>query len=263
MHYTYYITHIIYDISSTLYDVSFTICVTPLKDSIYDIKHCMFVTSSLDMASHTVLWPHNNCLPSQPLCLTLHSVYFWHYTQCTNFMTRSEYMSSQPLYVWNHMHWIWHHIHYLWHHTTLFRMSNPLYITSPPLFVTSHPLYLCNHTHSISDITATLCMISHTVHMWHHIHYIYVIMSTMYDNTTQCVVDTTLGIYVTSFTLQMLSHPSNHSIYDVTSTSGMTSDPLYQTLHPLYFCQHNLSPDITPTFEWHHTQLLCDITCTI
>ena len=55
----------------------------------------------------------------------------------------------------------------------------------------------------------------------------------------------------------------NHSIYDVTSTSGMTSHPLYQTLHPLYLCHHNLSTDITPTFEWHHTHLLCDIICTI
>ena len=55
----------------------------------------------------------------------------------------------------------------------------------------------------------------------------------------------------------------NHSIYDVTSTSGMTSHTLYQTLHPLYLCHHNLSTDITPTFEWHHTHLLCDIISTI
>ena len=54
----------------------------------------------------------------------------------------------------------------------------------------------------------------------------------------------------------------NHSIYDVTSTLGI-SRPLYQTLHPLYFCHHNLSADITPSFEWHHTHLLCDIICTI
>ena len=43
----------------------------------------------------------------------------------------------------------------------------------------------------------------------------------------------------------------NSSIYDVTSTSGMTSHPLYQTFHPVYLCHHNLSTDITPTFEWH------------
>ena len=99
MHYIHYITGIIYDISSTLYDVTFTMCVTAHNDSIYDIKHSMFMTYSLYMASCTVLWPHNHCVPSQPLCLTLPTVYFWHYTQCINFMKRSECMSSQPLYV--------------------------------------------------------------------------------------------------------------------------------------------------------------------
>ena len=186
-------------------------CVTSHNDSIYDIKHYMFMTYSLYMASHTVLWPHNNCVPSQPLCLTLHSVYFWHYTQCTNFLKRSECMSSQPLYVWHHMHYIWHQIHSLWHHTTLFMTSSPLYLTSHPLYVTSHPLYLCNHTHSINDITATLCIMSHTVYMWHPIHYIYDILSNMYDNTTMCIVDNTLGISLISFALQMISHPFYHT----------------------------------------------------
>ena len=88
--------------------------------TIYDIKPYMFMTNSLYMASRTVLWPHNSCVPSQPLCLTLHWVYFWHDTKCTNFMKRSECLSSQPLYVWHDMHYIWHHIHSLWHHTTLF-----------------------------------------------------------------------------------------------------------------------------------------------
>ena len=56
---------------------------------------------------------------------------------------------------------------------------------------------------------------------------------------------------------------TNRNIYDVTSTSGMISHPLYLTLHSLYLFHHNLSTDITPTFEWHHTHLLCDIICTI
>ena len=99
MQYIHYITVIIYDISCTLYDVTYTMCVTSHHDSIYDIKPYMFMTYSLDMASCTVLWPHNHYVPSQPLCLTLHSVYFWHYTQGTNFMKRSVCMSSQNLFV--------------------------------------------------------------------------------------------------------------------------------------------------------------------
>ena len=118
MHFIHYITCIIYDISSTLYDVTFTMCVTSHNDSIYDIKPYMFMTY---MASRTVLWPHNHCVPSQTLWLTLPSVYFshfWHVTKCSNVMKRSVCMSSQPLYVWHHMHYIWHHIHSLWHHIT-------------------------------------------------------------------------------------------------------------------------------------------------
>ena len=45
-------------------------------------------------------------------------------------------------------------------------------------------------------------------------------------------------------------HPitTNHSIYDVTSTWGMTSLQLCQTSLQLYLCHHNLSNDITPNF---------------
>ena len=140
----------------------------------------------------------HHCVPSQPLCLILHSKNFWHYTKCSNFMTRSECKSSQPLYVWHNMHYVWHHIHSLWHHTTLFMTSSPLYLTSHPLYVTLRPLYLCNRTHSINDIAATLYMISHTVYMWHPTQYIYDNSSPLYDVT---------------FTICGTSH--NDSIYDI------------------------------------------------
>ena len=55
IHYIHSITHIIYDISFTLYDVTFTMCVTSHNDTIYGIKHNMFMLYSLDMASGTVL----------------------------------------------------------------------------------------------------------------------------------------------------------------------------------------------------------------
>ena len=153
MHYIHYITCIIYDISSTLYDVTFTMCVTSHNDSIYDIKHYMFMTYSLDMASRTVLWPDNHCVSSQPLCLTLYSVYFIHYTQCTNFM-KSECMSSQHLYVWYHMHYIWHHIHSFTSHHFIYdveetisnlkpvktAISSTLYVITPSLLKTAHLL---------------------------------------------------------------------------------------------------------------------------
>ena len=88
IHYIHYITRIIYDISSTLYDFTFTMCVTSHNGSIYDIKHYVYDIITWYGITH-MLWPHIHCVPSQPLCLTLHSVYFWHDTQCTNFMKRS------------------------------------------------------------------------------------------------------------------------------------------------------------------------------
>ena len=184
MHYIHSITRIIYDISSTLYDVTFTMCVTSHNDPIYGIKQNMFMLYSFDMASGTVLWPQNHCVPSQTLCLTLHSMYFWHYTQYTNFLKRSECMSSQPLYVWHPMHYIWHHIHSLWLHTIVVITLHPLDSghhttniwhntygntnvisaicptisnTTSTVSVSSNPGYQLYHTHSLYSITHYTC----------------------------------------------------------------------------------------------------------
>ena len=215
------------------------------------------------MASHTVLWSHIHCMPSEPLCLTLYSVYFRHYTHCTNFMKRNECMSSQHVFVWHHTHHIWHHIHSLWNHTTLFITSSPLCLTSHPVYLTSRPLYLCNHTHSSNDISATLCMISHTVYMWHPIHYIYDIISSMYDNTKLCVLDTTLCICVTSFALQMLSHPLYHTKpqylwchihfrHDITPTVSDIAPTVSLSWQPLHWYHTQFCMTSYPLYGWHH-----------
>ena len=127
MHYIHYITHIIYDISSILYDVTFTMCVTSHSDSIWDIQQYMFMTYSLYMASHTVLWPQT--------IVCLHSHYAWHYTQiifdithnvpmlwkevnvchhslynydiiCTTYDITSSLYYITPLYLWHQVHYI-------------------------------------------------------------------------------------------------------------------------------------------------------------
>ena len=61
----------------------------------------------------------------------------------------------------------------------------------------------------------------------------------------------------------MHSITPKQSIYDVTSTLGMETQPLYQTSHTLYLSQHTFSNDISPTIVWHHTHLQCDIIWTI
>ena len=141
------------------------------------------------------------------------------------------------------------------------KLDDFIYV-SIPLYLTSRPVYMGHHTQSIGDITDTIYMTSHPVYLWYHIHYIYDIISSKYYITKLFVDDTTLGICMTSFALQMASHPLFHIKpqnlwghilfrHDITA--------LYQTSHPLYLYHHKLSTDITPTIVWHHTYLLCEI----
>ena len=118
-------SHALYRTSHLLCMMSYSLCVLHHTMDLSMASNTICLYYSHDMASGTVLWPQNHCVPSQLLCLTLHSMYFWHYTQCTNFLKRSECISSQPLYVWHHMHYMWHNIHSLWHHNTLFMTSSP------------------------------------------------------------------------------------------------------------------------------------------
>ena len=183
--------HALYMTSHLLCMMSHSLFVTSHNEPIYGIKHYMFMLYSLDMASGTVLWPQNHYVPSQPLCLALHSMYFWHYTQCTNFLKRSECMSSQPLYVWHHMQYIWHHIHSLWRHTIEVIPLHPLHAwhrtpniwhntygntnvisdicpnisnTTSTVSVSSNPAYQLYHTHTLYDITHYTCDIIFSMH---------------------------------------------------------------------------------------------------
>ena len=135
-------------------------------------------------------------------------------------------------------------------------MSSPLYLTSQPLYQTSRTLYLCNHTHCI-NITATICMMSQTVYMWHPIHYIYDIISTMYDNTALCV-HTTLGICVISFALLMIWHPlyhtkprflwyPNHFRHNITPTVSDTTPSVSLSSQRHFVITYPLFYDIIPT----------------
>ena len=255
-HALYMTCHILCIISHSLYVWYHTVTVSMTS-------HSMFMTYPPYMASHTVLWQHNHCVISQPQCLTSHPLYLHFHTQCINFIKPSVCMSSQPLYVWHHMHYIWHHIHSLWYHTTLFMTSCPLYLTSHPPYLTSCPLYLCHHTHSIEDITVTICMVSHPGYVWHHIHYIYDIISTMLDITTLCVDDTTLGIGILSFALQMISHPLYntklqylwfhiHSRHDITPTVSDIAPTVSLSSQSLQWYHTQLYMTSNPPYVWHH-----------
>ena len=128
--------------------------------------------------------------------------------------------------------------------------------------LSSHPDYRSYNT--------IVCTISQSQYVWHHMNYIWHHVHSLWYHTTLWyhthsihvikpripVITCTVSGWLLIVYWLYHSIKQNHSIYDVTYTSGMTSHPLYQTLHPLHLCHQNLSTDITPTFEWHHTHLL-------
>ena len=145
--------------------------------------------------------------------------------------------------------------------TMFYDTTNTLFMTSHLLSMTSHPLFRTSHQFmydiksNVSDLTSIVSVSSDPPYWWHHSHYM--------DGITYSISVKSYPLYIWHYIHRIHSFTPNQIIYDVTSISGMTLHPLYQILHPLYLCHHNLSTDITPTLEWHHTHLLCDIICTI
>ena len=120
---------------------------------------------------------------------------------------------------------------YLWHHNnvydinaTAFMKTQWLNLTSHPLYLTSQALYLCCNIHCIVAITTIMEVIP-------------------------------LGTRMTSYTLYMTSQShfmtSFLSIYDITATAFMTSDPLHMTL-PAGFMTSR------PLYLWHHRHYVCE-----
>ena len=148
-----------------------------------------------------------------------------------------------------------------------------LFDLKPP-FWGHHTHYIRHCVHSICVITATLSMISQPLYVWYHIQYMWDILSTIFMTSYQLCMTAQTCVLIIPHSAYLWHHlhyrrchihciTPSHNLYDFTSTSGITSHPLYQTSHQLYLCHHNLSTDITPTFVWHHTHYMCDIICTI
>ena len=162
-----------------------------------------------------------------------------------------------------------------------------IYVASFALYKASHPHYLTSNHHfegitpTILDIVSTVCvitwslsMVSQPQYVCYHIQYMWDILSTIFMTWYPLCMTTQPCVLITSHWAHVWHHlpyrrhhihsiTTSHSLYDFTSTSGMTSNTLYQTLHQLYLCHHNLSTEITPTFVRHHNHYMWDILCTI
>ena len=130
------ITCTIFDMSSNVYDITLTICVTSHNACISDITHSIFMIYTLYMASHTVLWLHNHCVTSQPLCIISHTLYMSSHTVDQFYQTQCMYDITPTM--------------------SMTSYADFLYMTSHPRFMTSHTLYLWHHSHYIGNITPTV-----------------------------------------------------------------------------------------------------------
>ena len=152
-------------------------------------------------------------------------------------------------------------------------ITSSVFDLKPP-FGGHHTHYIRHHVYCICVITPTLSVISQPLYVWYHIQYMWDILSTIFMTSYPICMTTQTCVLIKPHSAHVWHHlhyrrrhihsiTPSHSLYDFTSSSGMTSHPLYQTSHQLYLCHHNLSTDITPTFEWHHTHYMCEVICTI
>ena len=157
--------------------------------TLYGITHSVMTTQSLCKLTAMM----SDITPT--VSVSSHPLYQFYQTQCMDDIRATICMTSYALHMTSHR---------------LLRTSHHFIYATNPLYLTSRPVYMGHHTQSIGDITDTIYMTSHPVYLWYHIHYIYDIISSKYYVTKLFVDDTTLGICMTSFAVQMTSHPLFH-----------------------------------------------------
>ena len=249
-HHMHYIWHVIY-------------CVWYHIHIMCDITQCLYLWHHTLCLWHIhFIWHHTECYDNTTI-VYLHSNYVWHHTHCVcvitpqwiNFIipfmcdiTDNMCMTSYALHVTSHSQFRKSHLF-------MYEIRSTLYDLTSSVSLSSH--------YAIDDITDTICMTSHTVHLWHHIPYIYDIISTKYDITTLFVDDATLSICMTSFALQMTTHPLYHTkpqclwcdihfrqdnaapVSDIEPTVSMSSQRLHW--HLTHFCMTSHPPSV-----WNH-----------
>ena len=250
-HHMHYIWHVIYsvlyhihymcDITKCLYLWHHTLYVFDIS-ILYGITHSVMTTQLLCNFTATMsdITPTVS-VPSHPLDQ-------FYQTKCMYDITATMYMTSYALHVTSHPQLRTSH-HFM------YDIRSTLSDLSFTVSLSSHPPYQWYHSHYMYDLTPS--------YLWHHIHYIYDIISTKYDITTLCVDDATLGISITSFALQMTTHPLYHTkpqylwchihfrhdntapVSDIAPTVSMSSHHLHW--HLTHFCMTSHPPS-----GWHH-----------
>ena len=151
-----------------------------------------------------------------------HSHYLVHHPHSIVNITPTRFMTSHSPYVWHCVHYRRHHILTFWPQTTIWG---------------HHTYYIRPYVHCILVITPNLSMISQPLYVWYHIKYIWDILSTIFMTSypscktrQNCKLITPHSAYVWHHLHYRRRHihsiTPSHSLYDFTSTSGITSQPL-------------------------------------
>ena len=253
--------------ASTIFMISYpyiwchTHCVYDNTSSISDLKPILFaIISTVYIMTPTLSKTSLQlCKKSQVAYECHHMHYTWHHIH-TLWQQPLVFMTSHALYSWHHMHYMWHVISCVWYHVyCMCDIPQCIYDITPSTFITSYlsymiaPIllswqhnhytwnlthYIWPHVHCICVITPNLSMISQPIYVWYHIQYSCHVLSTKFKTsytlcmTSQhCVLMTPHSAYIWHLLHYRWHHihsiTPNHSIYDVTSTSGMTSHPSY------------------------------------
>ena len=273
------ITCTIYDMSSTVYDITFSICLTSHSACISDIKNSMFMTYPLYMASHTVLWQHNNCVSSETLCMYVipptvsvssHPKDQFYQTKCMYDITATMCMTSYALHVTSHPQ-------FKTSHHFMYDIRSTLSDLTSTVSLSSHPSYRWYYSHYMYDLTPSISVTSHPLYLWHNIQKVSNHNTLCWWRNTRhmydilCTADDTSPTLSHQTTVFMMSHPLkawNHSpcirhrthsisvispspltshtlLYDITANFCVTSYELYITTHVILMSSHYSIYDIT------------------
>ena len=180
-------------------------------------------------------------MTSQPLYMEPHLVWGQHIhltcdiTAINCVITPTVQTTSQSLFLWYHTRHMCGIVCIIQDITaSLFDLKQP--------FWGHHTHYIRHRLHCICVTTPTLSMISQPICVWYHIQYMWDILSTIFMTSYPLCMTAQPCVYITPHLAYVWHHlhyrrrhihsiTPSYNLHDFTSTSGMTSHPLYQTSH--------------------------------
>ena len=225
LYHTHYIWHLLYTVWCHIHYVCYITQWLSLWHQtlyVYDIFTWYGITLSVGITQPLCAFTATMPEVTLSVFLTLHTMYQlyeknWMYV-ITAYICMTPYvlhMTSLPRFMESH-HFIYDVM------STISNITFTLSDRTSTVSMSSNPLSQWCHIHPMYDITYSIHVTSYPPYLWHHIHYVrqHNMVCCWYHTRHMCDI-----ICTTDDIISTLSHQS--SVYDVTSTTGMTWHPLY------------------------------------